>query len=173
MNLAESSRAGDVGRDAAVRRLAERAVLTRAMCRELTEATKGFSERRPLVAMGFLLRWIGENLPECLQFRAAAGNLCQREAKPSDGIDLMIVPRGCEGLIAEIRDGAAVGDALFMLFTADTMSQLRADEERIRDQLAIYWQRHGLPTRAPLAIESWSGLAAHAARGDAKESDRV
>lgn len=158
MKLVVSSQPGDVERDTAVRLLAERGVLIRAVCRELTEAGGGFGDRRPCVPLSFLLRWIVENLPESFQFRAAAGNLCRREPRPSDGIDLMSVPNGCEDLLQEIRDGAHVGDALKMLLTADNPIQSEGDKTVIRDRLAAYWVKHGAPVRAPSSIECWSGI---------------
>jgi hypothetical protein len=159
MRLVGSSHPGDVERDAAVRLLAERAVLTRAVCRELVDAGDRFAERRQCVALAFLLRWIAENLPESLRFQSAAGSLCQREPHPSDGIDRMVVPEGCDDLLQEIRDGAQVADALAMLLTADNSLQARGDEAVIRDRLAAYWARHGAAVRAPSPIECWSGFS--------------
>jgi hypothetical protein len=167
MRLVGSSDPSDVERDTAVRLLAERATLTRAICRELVETGSGFADRRPSVAMSLLLRWIVETMPECLQYRGAAGNLCVREPRPSDGIDQMIVPAGCEDLLFEIRDGAAVGDALFMLFTADTPTQQRGDEARIRERLNTYWANHSAAVRAPSVVECWSGFSTRRAESDA------
>lgn len=158
MSLVGSSNPGDVERDTAVRLLAERAVLTRALCRELSESIGGFGSRRACVALSFLLRWIVENLPESFQFRAAAGNLCQRAPRASDGIDLMAVPAGCENLVQEIREGAQVGDALAMLLTADNPVQSTGDEAVIRERLAAYWASHGAAARAPTSTECWSGF---------------
>ncbi len=159
MSLVESSHPGDVERDTAVRLLAERAILTRAVCRELAESGGRFGDRRPCIALSFLLRWIIENLPESFQFRAAAGNLCQREPRASDGIDRMVVPHGCEGLLQEIHAGAQVGDALSMLLTADNSIQAAGDEAVIRARLTAYWANHGAALRAPSSIECWSGFS--------------
>jgi hypothetical protein len=158
MQLADSSHLGDIRRDTAVRLLAERAILTRALCRELADSQGRFADRRPCAALGFVLRWIGENQPECLQYRAAAGNLCTREPRPSDGLDRMVVPAGSESLLQEIRAGAAVGDALAMLLTADNAVQSSGDEAAIRDRLTAYWTLHAAPVRAPTTAECWSGL---------------
>jgi hypothetical protein len=158
MKLVRSSNPDDVDRDTAVRLLAERAVLTRSMCRELSEATGDFADRRPCIAMHFLLRWILENMPESCQNRTADGSVYQNEPRPSDGIDLMIVPDGCEDLLQEIRDGAEVGDGLFMLWTADTQSQFNGDQARIRQRLGAYMTKHGGAVRAPSPIECWSGF---------------
>jgi hypothetical protein len=135
MSLVESSTPG-MDRDRAIRLLTERAVLTRAFCREVTEAGDGLGDPRQCIALSLLLRWIVENLPESLQYRAASGNLCQDAPRASHGIDLMVVPGGCEGVLREIRDGAQVGDALLMLMTADNPIQARGDEAVIRERLA-------------------------------------
>lgn len=156
MRLIESSEPGDVERDRAVRLLAERAVLTRAVCQELVEGGGRFAERRPCVALHFLLEWIRRNLPDCLQYRAAAGNVCEREPRASDGLDGMAVPRGCEELLQEIRDGAGVGDALGMLLTADNALQVKNDEAVLRERLAAYWATHAAPVRALSSIECLS-----------------
>jgi hypothetical protein len=158
MRLVGSSNPGDVGRDTAVHLLAERAVLTRSICHELTDVIGPLVDRRQCVALALQLEWIGKNLPESFQFRAAAGNLCQREPRPSDGIDLMVVPAGCEDLLQEIRDGAHVGDALARLLTADSALESRADEAVLRERLADYWTKHAKAVRAPLPIECWSGI---------------
>ena len=158
MPLVDSSNPGDVERDAAVGLLAERAILTRSLCRELADSSGRFADRRPCVALGLLLRWICENLPGCLQYRAAAGNLCTREPRASDGINQMTVPAGSENLLQEIRAGAAVGDALAMLLTADNPVQASGDEATIRERLAAYWSVHAAPIRAPTSIECWSGV---------------
>ncbi|MBY0458898.1 MAG: hypothetical protein K2V38_16290 [Gemmataceae bacterium] len=151
--MVESSHLDGVTWDTAMRLLTERAVLTRAVCREVTEAGDGFGGRRQCIALSFLLRWIVENLPESLQYRAASGNLCRDEPRASHGIDLMLVPDGCEGVLQEIRDGAEVGDALRMLMTADNHLQARGDEAVIRERLATYWARHGTAVRTPSACE--------------------
>jgi hypothetical protein len=44
----------------------------------------------------------------------------------------MVVPKGCEALMPEIRDGAEVAAALFMLFTADNPLQSDSDRSIIR-----------------------------------------
>jgi hypothetical protein len=158
MGLVGSSFPGDVERDNSARLLAERAVLTRAICRELLEVSRRLSDRRPCVALSFLLSWIQENMPESLQIQAAAGNVYQREPRPSDGIDQMVVPEGCGELLQEIRDGAQVGDALSMLLTADNQLQVEGDEAVIRERLATYWSNHSEAVRAPLSIECWTGF---------------
>ena len=138
--------------------LAERAILTRAVCRELLESSGRFDDQRPCVALSFLLQWIQETLPESLMIQPAAGGQYQREPYPADGIDLMVVPEGCQDLLQEIRDGAQVAQALFMLLTADTPSQAKGDEAVIRDRLTAYWANHASPVRAPSVIECWSGF---------------
>jgi len=146
--MVRSSNPGDVDRDTAVRLLSERAVLTRAACRELLDSEGSFDGRRPSIALSFLLQWIRENLPESIKV----------EPHPADGIDRMVVPDNCRDLLQEIRDGAEVCEALFILFTADTPSQFRGDEKSIHDRLAAYWANHGSAARAPSVIECWSGF---------------
>lgn len=63
MRLVGSSIPGAVERDAGIYLLAERAVLTRAVRHELQESD-GFLSRRPLVALGLLLRWIQDKFPK-------------------------------------------------------------------------------------------------------------
>ena len=143
-NLVESSQPGAVDRDRAIYLLTERAVLTRSLCQELRDAAgRDFEGRRMGVALGLLLRWVTENMPESVRV----------EPHPSDGIDEMVVPEMCQELLQEIRDGAAVGEALFMLFTADTPTQARGDKERIKERLENYWIKHASPVYAPTIYE--------------------
>jgi hypothetical protein len=167
MRLVESSNPGDVDKDTAVQLLAERAVLTRAICQELRDGSGNYAERRPCVALGFLLRWIQTHLPESFRFRNAAGGIGEREPRPSDGIELMVVPEGCDDLLEEIRDGAPVGDGLAMLLTADNALQARGDEAVIRERLEAYWAKHAKTVRAPLPIECWSGFSSRRDKPDA------
>src|SRR5437870_381942 len=111
--LVGSSNPEDVERDTAVRLLTERAVLTRAVCRELLDAAGRFDDRRPCTALAILLQWLRQNLPESVRI----------EPHPSDGIDGMVVPGTCQALLQEVRGGAQVGEALFMLLTADNSIQ--------------------------------------------------
>ena len=87
--LVDSSRPGEVEWDAAVRLLAERAALTRAVCRELQEA-KSFLARRPKTALSLLLAWIASHFPDCVRF----------EPQPADGLEQMTVPEGCHEFIS-------------------------------------------------------------------------
>jgi hypothetical protein len=150
MRLIGSPNPGDVERDTAVILLAERAVLTRAVCRELADSGGGVA-RRPCVALYFLLRWIRENLPESVTPMKSA----------LDGTDQMAVPDGCEGLLQEIRDGAHIADRLQQALTADYARELESDEEWIREGLAAYWTNHAVAVRAPTAADiAFSGLSA-------------
>jgi len=153
MRLAGSHNSDDVDRDTAVRLLAERAVLTRTLCRELLDVSKGFASRRPCVALSLLLGWVQQHLPQSVRV----------EPHPADGLDAMVVPDGCRDLFEEIRDGAQVGEAFFMLLTADTSSQARGDEAVIRDRLTAYWAAHPSPAYAPSVIECWSGFPTNSA----------
>jgi len=135
MRLVRSSIPGAVERDQAIWLLAERAVLTRMVCCELREADIGGSCRRPQAALSQLLQWINENL----------GKFVWIEAHADDGIDQMVVPAGYEQVVVEIRAGAQVCCALFMLSTADTLVQAEGDRAVIRKRLAAYWSQHPLP----------------------------
>lgn len=135
--LVKSSQLGDVERDHAVRLLIERAVLTRALCRELLESDGRFSDRRSDTALFLLLQWVGQNLPASVRV----------EPHASDGIDSMVVPDDCQELLREIHDGAQVGDALFMLLTADNSLQADGDRSTLQKRLNAYWANH--PSAAP------------------------
>jgi hypothetical protein len=137
--LVNSSKPGEVERDQAVRFLTDRAVLTRALCRELLESHERFSDRRSGTALSLLLRWVAQNLPESIRV----------EAHPSDGIDSMAVPDECRELFREIQDGAQVGEALFMLSTADNIIQADGDRARLRKRLDDYWTNHASAAPAP------------------------
>jgi len=139
MRLVRSSEPGAVEHDAALSLLAERAVLTRSVCRELAEAEKSYVTRRTQAALWGLLRWIGTNLPHSVRIEPRAG----------DGIDQMIQPSGSEGLVAEIRAGASVCSAFFMLLTADTKLQADQDTVTLRSELDDYWSKHSAPAAAP------------------------
>jgi len=135
MRLASSSTLGAVERDTALWLLAERAVLTRAICCELRgEVTYG--GRRSRAALGHLVRWVQANFPEVTPH-------------PAGGIDQMIVPDGCEATMREIQAGAQVGDALVMLCTADRPSEAAQDEASIRKHLTTYWIEHPDPIDIP------------------------
>jgi hypothetical protein len=136
MRLVASSIPGEVERSAAIDALIERAVLTRMVCRELRERVDGrFSRRRTYAALGFLMWWINSLPGATKAFRA------------SDNIDSMIVPKGCGNLLEEIRDGSKVCDALAMLQSADTESDVRNDMRIIEMELKAYWEKHGTAAR--------------------------
>ena len=137
--LVNYSKPSEVERQQAVRLLAERAVLTRAICRELLESDGQFSDRRSSTALSLLLQWIAHNLPQSVRI----------EPHPSDGIDSMAVPADCSEVLREIRDGALVGEALFMLSTADNSLQADGDRARLRTRLDAYWTNHASAAPAP------------------------
>jgi hypothetical protein len=123
-----------VARDQALHLLTERAVLTRAVCRELKDSGGNFYGRRPGAAFVMLLQWIQrQNLPS-----TARG-----------GLNVMVVPDDCQDLLREIRDGAEVCEALGMLFTADTPREVEGDSEKIAKRLDAYWKAHGQIVNAP------------------------
>lgn len=137
--LVNSSKAGEVERDQAIRLLTERAVLTRALCRELLESDGRFNDRRSGAALVLLLQWVWQNFPKFVRV----------EPHASDGIDSMAVPDDCRELLREIQDGAQVGEALFMLSTADNSLQADGDRARIRKRLDDYWTNHASAAAAP------------------------
>lgn len=130
--LVDSSEPGAVERDHAVRLLTERAVLTRALCRELLDSNECFTDPRPSAALSLLLQWVVQNLPQSVHV----------EPHPSNGIDSMVVPDDYQELLREIRDGAQVGEALFMLFTADNSYQRDGDQATLQKRLDVYWMNH-------------------------------
>lgn len=137
--LVQSSQPGRAERDHAVRLLTERAVLTRALCRELLDSDGHFNNRRTGTALSWLLGWVGQSLP----------NSVRVEPHPSDGIDTMTVPEDCMELLREIQDGAQVGDAFFMLLTADNSLQSDGDKKRLSERLEVYWTNHLRVAPAP------------------------
>ena len=139
MKLVASSDSKLVDRHDAIRILTERAVLTRAVCRELLDAKRHFVGWRTLSSHGFLMAWIEKNFPVSHTF--------DRYAK--DGLDSMVVPRDCGALMQEIREGAKVCDALFRLTTADSSDEEESDRQILSENLERYWATHGTPVIPP------------------------
>jgi hypothetical protein len=133
VRLVRSSVPGAVERDQTIRLLAERAVLTRMVCRELLDCDIRGGNRRSRTALFLLLRWIGENHPESVRV----------EPRATDGLDRMIVQEGFSDILQEITDGAQVCQALFMLFAADNRIQVEHDCATIEARLKAYWIKHG------------------------------
>jgi len=128
--------AHDVNRDRALWLLAERAVLTRAVCRELLDSGGEFYGGRPFRALAQLLEWVDSNFPES-------------GPSPRCGLDAMVVPEDCQDLLREIRDGAEVCAALDMLTTADNALDAEGDKEAIAKKLAAYWEAHAQIVNPP------------------------
>jgi hypothetical protein len=143
MRLVRSSVPGAVERDAALRLLSERAVRTRALCRELVESKGHFPDRRASTVLSSLLSWIVENFPESVR----------AEPRPSDGLDQMVVPEEGRGLLAEIREGAQVGEAFFMLMTADNSIAAEQDKALLQERLESYWTKHAVAVRPPWFVD--------------------
>ena len=116
-------------RDKALHLLTERAVLTRAVCRELKDSGGNFYGRRPGAAFALPVQWV--------QLTFSESNA------PLYGLDAMVVPEDCEDLLREIRDGAEVCKALGMLFTADHTWEAESDSKAIAERLDAYWEAHG------------------------------
>ena len=139
LRLVASGQVGAVERDEALYMLACRAVLTRTVCQELRESGGNFGGRRPRIALDMLLDWIAENYPNSVYI----------EPNSDDGIDEMVVPKECQELLGEIRDGAIVGSALFMLRTADKSYEAEEDCKNIQEKLNAYWQAHDSAVNVP------------------------
>lgn len=144
MRLVNSSVPGAVERNSELRLLSERAVLTRMLCRELVEAQGDLPDRRVSTALFILLSWIAQNFPQSIR----------TEPHPSDGLDQMVVTAEGQGLLAEIREGAKVGEALSMLMTADSSIAAQHDKAVLRERLEIYWAKHAVGVRPPWFVDS-------------------
>ena len=107
MRLVQTAEIGAVERDEAVRKLTERATLTRMVCREVLESNNPNIDRRPQVALFALLSWIVENHRQHIKI----------EPRAYDGLRHTIAPEGYTDLLVEIEAGTLVCHALFMLFT--------------------------------------------------------
>ena len=139
MRLVHSSEAGAVERDQAISLLTDRAILTRMVCRELAESDLDSFDRRPRAALHLLLRWIAEHQSEHVRGEPRADN----------GLDQMVVPDGYQDIVAELKSGAQVCNALFMLYTADTSVQADHDRAVIKTRLAAYQDQHSRPVAMP------------------------
>lgn len=137
--LIKSSTPGAVEYDQALRLLTQRAVLTRALCQELFDSKGHFSDRRSTAALSILLQWIAQNLPESVR----------GEPHSSGGLEQMVVPDDCRELFREIQDGAQVGEALFLLVTADNTFQTDASQAQLQKKLDAYWANHSSAAPAP------------------------
>jgi hypothetical protein len=126
MRLVASSDPGAVDRDRAWWLLRERVVLTTAVCHELRRTNGDYTDWRARAALDLLRRWVGE------RYEANV------ETHPSDGLDQMLVPEGAEELMAELRAGTEVCEALAMLWTADTRREFEGDSAAIRRLLDRY-----------------------------------
>jgi hypothetical protein len=139
MRLVASSNPDAVTRDQALHLLTERAVLTRAVCRELLDSVGDFGGRRPRTALTLLLGWVKGTFPESDSIEPYA----------REGLDAMVVPEDCEDLLREIEDGAEVCEALFMLTTADNAFEVENDTRKIAKSLDAYWEAHGQIVNPP------------------------
>jgi hypothetical protein len=140
MGRVASSVLDQAARDQALRLLSERAVLTRAVCRELMDSGGDFAGWRPSAAFRLLSEWVQRTFPESEVVQMLAAR---------HGLDAMIVPEGCEELLGEIRDGAEVWQALALLFTADHNWEAESDRQEIAKRLEAYWEAHGQIVNPP------------------------
>jgi hypothetical protein len=137
MRLVASSDPGDVDIDQALYLLAVRAVMTRAVCRELLES--GGYSRRAHTALGLLLEWLMSIFPHPKGFGVTA----------REGLDAMVVPERCAELLREIQDGAEVCEALAFSLTADLTSEREQDDADLARKLDAYWKAHAQVVNAP------------------------
>jgi predicted transcriptional regulator len=111
--------------------LVERAVLTRAVCREVRDGKVGPNYVRASFALNLLERWLAENMGY---------------SYPSSNQDeITNAPRGCKELMQEIHDGESVCRALDLQGTADRQSEAQSDVEGLREALDNYWRKHRRP----------------------------
>lgn len=139
MRLVASSKPGAVERDGAIYLLTERAVLTRAVCRELQESAGDYGSRRPRAALTMLLQWIWAYFPKAVRVSPRA----------LDGLDGMVVPDDCKSLLEEIRAGVLVCEDLFMLTTADSGLDWDQDMKSLKKSLTEYWRAHRKAVKPP------------------------
>jgi hypothetical protein len=139
MRLIRSSEPGAVERDGALSLVAESAIRTRAVCQELRESGQGYVSRRTMASLWCLLDWV----------RSSSAASVKVEPHAGDGIDQMLQPPRTEAVVAEIRAGANVCEAFFMLLTADTGYQADADKARLRSELDDYWTKHPSVANVP------------------------
>jgi len=91
------------------------------------------------------LRFIADNFPESVGV----------EPRPSYGLDQMQVAQEGRGLLAEVREGAQVGDAYFMWMTCDS----EPDRAVLRKRLENYWAKHAVAVRPPWFVDSrWPSM---------------
>ena len=121
-------------RDYAIDLLMERAVFTRAVCREVRE-DKGSDYSRARTALKLLQHWSQENLGYSYP------RYCQEE--------ITAAAADCKALMQEIQDGQRVCSALSLLGTADSASEDRDDCDHFRASITVYWTDHRRATPRP------------------------
>ena len=141
MRLVSSSVPGAVERDAALRLLSERAVLTRMLCRELFQVKGRFADRRAYTALSILLNWIAEKFPGSQWLR------------PTDGLDQMPLLEDARSLLAEIKAGTQVADAYFLKMNCDL------GDKELLECLESYWAKHAVAVRPPWFVDDeWPSM---------------
>lgn len=114
--------------------LMERAVLTRAVCREIRDGEGTFYARAG-TALELLQRWS----QRYLGYSYATYDEEEITAAAAD----------CKALMQEIQDGQRVCCALSLFGTADTASEDQDDREFLRTSLDEYWTKHRRPAPRP------------------------
>lgn len=114
--------------------LAERAVLTRAVCRELREGHDPYYGR-PYAAVRVVQRWLKDNYDYSMP-----------TYNPSE---IAEAPADCKNLMEEIQDGQRICNALSVYGTADSAEEHARDGSHLREALEEYWLKHPNAVQSP------------------------
>lgn len=109
--------------------LRQRAVLTRAVCHEVSLERTNADGLRSRAALDLLLGWIRAHF------------VCgDSDVHPGDHLPSMVVPPSGKALYDDIRAGVPVCEALWMLWTADTQGEYASDSADLADKVAAWSQ---------------------------------
>ena len=121
MRLVDSSDPDAVARDQLLHHLLERAVLTSQVCRELHRSGGSYDDRRPIVALGILTRWMREQYEFDPDLDVVFDSYLADFPETDD----------TRALLSELQLGARVCRDLAMLWTADMQSEYESDMEAL------------------------------------------
>ena len=125
--------------------LANRAVLTTAVVRELERSDNPAWDKRPRAALQALNSYLRDELG------LASG-------RPNEGLDGLEVPQRLQPLIEEIRRGAAVCEHMRIMWTADTRAEYAGDLRKLTAALAE-WRTADILNFTPVADRMAPDLA--------------